>query len=308
MKTEMKKIVVENDVLRIVVLPELGGKMISLLYKPLNKELLWKTPDREFQIPEYGADFEDYDISGFDECFPTISECKYPTEPWEGKTVPDHGELWGQNHEYRLEDNQIYLKAKGVEFPYTFEKSIRLVGNKIMMEYCVTNLSDLHWQILWSAHPLFNIGEGVSIKLPENAEIIIYGDNRNKLKPMKYPCSCIIDKNGDKTDLSRILPGVEPKSLKVFTTPLEQGWVEMAYPGGGPTLKVSFPEKIIPYLGIWINQGGYPSKKSGDWNLALEPTSSPCDGLDEAIEQKCAMELEPHGTISWNMIIETKKQ
>jgi len=35
----------ENDVLKLDILPQLGAKMISLFYKLQEKELLWKTPE-----------------------------------------------------------------------------------------------------------------------------------------------------------------------------------------------------------------------------------------------------------------------
>ena len=74
--------------------------------------------------PEYGGAFERYDISGWDECFPSIGQCYYPEPPWHGVVVPDHGELWTLPwHAEPLPDG-LRLWTKGVRFPYTFEKRL----------------------------------------------------------------------------------------------------------------------------------------------------------------------------------------
>ena len=38
-------VVLENGMLRVAVLPELGGRVWSLVYKPLDRELLWHNPE-----------------------------------------------------------------------------------------------------------------------------------------------------------------------------------------------------------------------------------------------------------------------
>src|ERR1044071_6954902 len=83
-----------NDVLRAVFIPELGGKMVSLVRVASGHEFLLQPQDcgRKYGRPVYGDRMDDFDASGFDECFPTISACKYPEDL--NVSLPDHGELW----------------------------------------------------------------------------------------------------------------------------------------------------------------------------------------------------------------------
>ena len=86
-------LVFENDALKMTILPELGAKVISLVLKASAHEYLWRQPGRTLRLPSYDSTFTDYDISGWDECFPTIYPVLYPADPWKGIKVPDHGEV-----------------------------------------------------------------------------------------------------------------------------------------------------------------------------------------------------------------------
>ena len=49
------------------------------------REWLFENPLLSYRLPEYGASYvRDFDAGGFDECFPTVGECYYPTAPWHG--------------------------------------------------------------------------------------------------------------------------------------------------------------------------------------------------------------------------------
>jgi hypothetical protein len=40
----LRALVLENEQLRAVILPELGAKVWSLVYKPIDREMLWHHP------------------------------------------------------------------------------------------------------------------------------------------------------------------------------------------------------------------------------------------------------------------------
>ena len=47
----LRALVVENSQLRLVILPELGGKLWSLVYKPYDREIFWHHPRVEPRPP-----------------------------------------------------------------------------------------------------------------------------------------------------------------------------------------------------------------------------------------------------------------
>ena len=81
--------VLENDVLRVILLPKRGGKTVSILYKPMGFELL-SQPKEGYPPLAPGMDFSQGDASGFDDAFPSIDQEILMVD---GKAVayPDHG-------------------------------------------------------------------------------------------------------------------------------------------------------------------------------------------------------------------------
>src|SRR6267143_3077742 len=90
------RITLDNGVIRLALLPQLGGKIISLVRVDSGREYLVSLHDRQssFRAPSYGGIFVDYNNVGFDECIPTIAACQYPTGSYHGRQLPDHGDVW----------------------------------------------------------------------------------------------------------------------------------------------------------------------------------------------------------------------
>src|SRR3990172_4906176 len=91
---DVRAVVLEDEALKAVLLPDFGSKIASIIHQPDGCELLWQNPDPAYKKTSYGAFYADGEFSGFDEMFPTISRCFYESPPWSGSEVPDHGELW----------------------------------------------------------------------------------------------------------------------------------------------------------------------------------------------------------------------
>jgi len=154
---------IENDYLRLEFLPEIGAKMIRLQHKKTGRQFLLEpqNQDKNYHRPFYGANFESYDTSGFDDCFPTVSASPYPHLPDNKElSFPDHGELWSIPWKYNIEHNHIAFSCDGHQFPYHFEKHIELNDNVISIFYRVQNLSENDFYYLWSAHPLLQVEPG----------------------------------------------------------------------------------------------------------------------------------------------------
>lgn len=69
----------ENDALRVIVLPALGGKLASVFHKKKNFELAAQNQEAFCRLPHVGNDFSKYDASGLDDAFPSIDPCASET-------------------------------------------------------------------------------------------------------------------------------------------------------------------------------------------------------------------------------------
>lgn len=160
-------ITIENEQIRMEIVPDLGGKLVSLIYKPSGKEWLIDSGERPLRQPEYGSNFGEWDMSGWDECFPTINAC-----PWEMDkriNLPDHGEIWALPWTYKVEENEVACSVKSPLLSYQFTRSISFQsGKKVRMNYRVDNTSDQPMPFLWVPHPQFAVTEPTRILLPES--------------------------------------------------------------------------------------------------------------------------------------------
>lgn len=300
----LERITVENEQVSFSLLPQIGGKMISLILKENDHEYI-SSSERPFRIPTYGANFADYDISGFDECFPAIAEGFYPEEPWKGVHIPDHGELWTLPWESEIEGETLRLTVFGVRFPYRFVKVFTLEENRVEVNYQVTNFSPVGFKYIWAAHPLLAVTPGTKITLPGEPRIRTDWSKNERLGRLLYETSWprAQGAGGEVIDLSIVNSPEVNQATKFFTTVLEQGWCALHDPLTGNFLKFSFPVEKIPYVGVWINEGGWPLEGQPSYNVALEPCTGCPDKLDTAIQRDEYASLKGHGENTWTLVI-----
>lgn len=254
----------------------------------------------------YGDDFAAFDPAGFDECFPTIAPCTYrpPGQP-RVLQLPDHGELWSRPWNYNIEGGCLELSITGVRLEYVFQKRIYLSKHRINIDYFLRNRGDISFPYIWSAHPLLQIHDGMSIVLPSHVKEVqiqwssdpvpgASGDRR----PWPYL-------SGDSgLNYAVVQPAGLRQAVKCFTPALNEGWAEVHYPTTGNRLRWSFDTVKVPYLGLWLCYGGWPAgQEVGHHTLALEPTSVPEDSLERAVEKGIAPEIKPGETATWSLEI-----
>jgi hypothetical protein len=202
-------VVLENGSLRLTVVPELGGKIVSLIRSESGFEYLLQpdNSERAYRRRNYGDRFEDYEPSGFDECLPTIAECLYPDEPFFPRRLPDHGDIWCLPTGIEIVGEQIKLTNCIRSLPLHFKKTIQLRGHIVRLEYEVTNLSQSVVRFLWSAHPLLRVEPGAEIILPRNIREVEIGWSRDgRLGKSGDRCSWprAADCSGAMVELNRI--------------------------------------------------------------------------------------------------------
>lgn len=301
----LKSIKMENDSVSLSVLPEVGGKIISLFSKAGNMEFLWSS-GRTFVKPEYGVKYEKWDISGFDECFPTLLECSYPEWPWQNTLIPDKGELFSQPWKCQIDNQRLSMTAHGIRFPYKLSKLLSLRDNVLIIDYELENLSPYLFKYIWSPHPLFNVAEGARIKIPESPDMLTVFSKGEKHKSRFYESKWpwALTAMGEKVDISFIKSADAGLANKYIISGLSEGWCGIEYPNSENYLILRFPLDQLPYIGVWINEGGWPFDAEPNYNVALEPCSGYPDDLETAIANKTHAELGGFQTKNWSLEIE----
>ena len=79
----------ENELVAVAVLPELGAKIWSLIYKPMGTNWIWHNPTVPLKALTAGASYDDNWAGGWEELFPNDAPGEFL-----GRNLPDHGEWW----------------------------------------------------------------------------------------------------------------------------------------------------------------------------------------------------------------------
>jgi hypothetical protein len=295
---------VSEDV-SIDVVPELGSKMISLVDVATGHEYLSMPAEgKTYRLPTYADAFEDYDISGWDECFPAIGRSAYPQPPWRGTEVPDHGELWTLPWLADSHDGSLRLRVHGVRFPYLFEKLIVPRPGGFKLEYRVENPTPHAFPCIWSTHPLFAASSSTRVLIPTSTvrvELSVSGRLGGLLDTHPWPATA--DHDGRVIDLAVVGPPGQGVADKLYSARLEQGWTAFHDEQTRQWLLFTFSPESVPFVGYWANRSGWPASEPS-YNLALEPCSGAPDRLDIAAARGDCATVPAHGQLAWDLDVQ----
>lgn len=306
---EFKSIVMENEMLKAVVIPELGSKMASLVRKKTNREFLYQARWEKFKAPIYSDNYEKYDLSGFDEMFPTVIECPYPRYPWKGIVLPDHGEVWSIPWDYEIKDDCIHMWVYGVRMSYKLEKWLTFSKYNILkIEYRLENLSPMEMKYIWCAHILKVCSVYTKILFPKCVSHIIntetFSDRLGDFGTVHlWPITKGID--GNDIRLDEVRSQDVNKCEKFFAyQKLTEGWCAIYHKDTNEVFGLSYPVEKVPYLGLWISEGGL----DGHYHLALEPATGCFDRVDTAEQWDRCSSISRRSVRDWylNLTIDEK--
>lgn len=257
--------------LRVVVVPELGGKIASL--RLAGREWLAQ-PDRELSPVSYGDSYRDADLSGWDELLPTIEACVLPS----GVALPDHGEVWTQAWQVQwASERDLISEVSGRVLPYHLRRQISLVppttdeatgtiAAAVRLDYQIRVTGTSPVPLLWAAHPQFVVSAKTRLTMPSHVDGVWQVSPRNARLP--WPA-----------DGQGVLDGVETgEACRLYLpTRVRAGWCCLEDPDGS-SLRLEWDPEVVPYLGIAIDNGRY----SREPVVSILPTTGHYDSLERA--------------------------
>lgn len=291
-------ITLANGKVSLTMLPELGGKISSLVDLGSGRQWLWTNPEVAYRRVAYGASYvREADTGGWDECFPTVAPCRYPGSGATDIELPDHGELWPLAWETSIGagGTVVSSRVEGTALPYEFERSITLLPGKatVRLEYAVRNLGpdDLHF--IWCAHPLLAVEPGMELLLPASTKMRRYSSVPAALLPaddyLEWPPRVALGAEG--FELNVVPPREAGFAVKLWSEPLTEGWAAVRADDG--ELRFNFDPELVPQVGLWLNAGGWSGTGGAPYfNLGLEPGIGAQDSLADAVER-----YDQHGTL-----------
>ncbi|MBU5593365.1 DUF5107 domain-containing protein [Clostridium sp. MSJ-4] len=295
---------IQSNYLKVVIIPEIGGKVASIYNLKKDFELLFQNKDEVYKRPKIYDAFENFDAAGFDDAFPTIDKCIVSIND-KNIEYPDHGEIWSGTFDYTIEGEKIILSYKSEILPYSYNKTLFLEKDSLICEYNIKNTGDFPIPCIWAFHCLVNCEEDMEIVFPRGTNLI---ENVHDSKYLgeegtvhKYPQT--LDLNGEVFDLSKVLPKSFNNTEKYYVKgKVNEGKCGIYYPSKDISYNIYYDEKKLPYLGFWITEGGF----RGDYNCALEPTNGYYDDIIKSRDNNCTFTLKPGETLEFDIKIELR--
>jgi Domain of unknown function (DUF5107) len=294
----MHAISFENDCLRMEVWPQIGGKVSSLIDKADGYELLFNFPVELPEGPHYDEKYSDHWYCGWDECFPAIAPGNYPSHPYSGIAVPDHGELWGIPTTTAVPTRDgITTVWNGLRFGYRLTRKLYLDGPSVIAEYSLSNLAPFDFRYVWAMHALLSLQIPVKLNANNAHSFMLTHDSDGAATDtaVDWPNTPA----GERLSLPHELP--QRRGWKLFSQqPISDGF-QIVYPTRRRSMQIDYASDsgVAAYWGIWINTGGW----EGVHHFAIEPTTGRHDQIDRAIQDDSAGRVEGFGKADWSVTL-----
>jgi len=301
-----KALKLENELASLITIPDLGGKIISLVNKKSGFEFIFNNNYSGLIKSSYGDDFSKARSFGVDECFPSIGPSKYTEFPWKGIEIPDHGEIWPLLFESEINNDIITQSVHGIRFPYLFQRNIDLNGNKFTLSYEVKNLSSMDFKYLYSFHPQFRLLDEVEVLVRNKAKFLVYllyYDKSNKLifKKSKYTWPNAKTMDGEIVNFSRVSEMVDGSLLKLYLYELLNKEVTINFKKQKAKIIIGFNNIETKYCGIMINKGGWPFAGRPFYTFAIEPCNCVTDNFEDSYKRGIYSTIKGKSEVRWEI-------
>jgi len=296
---ESKTYSLANSEVSVEIIPAEGGRISSLRSLHSGVEFLTESRRRR-PYPQAGLDtrFQDGSCAGIEECLPTVGPSGPQTE---GGPAPDHGDFWQLPWQVlAASDREIGMSAVGFSRMLRFTKRLTLENNTLRAAYTVENIGSATQSFLYACHPLFAVSRGDRVLLPrEIRELRLDYSKGDRLGMPGSSFSWPVTQEGLRLDVA---DGPEARTAEMFySSRLNEAVCGIYRKASGQLLEVSFDSQRLPYLGVWLCYGGWPSdgEEPLQYAVALEPTTSACNTLAKAQQTSTAISLEAGATYDW---------
>lgn len=297
----LETLILENDLIRAVVIPEMGGNIYQMWDKASDRNLLFNHPRVEPRRPSHGEAPENRWCGGIDEVLPTFWESSHRGEP-----LSPMGEVFPLSWQYDVLDRGPNL-VTAYMFVDTFISTFRVErwlhlrphSRVLQMQHRITNLSDGPFEYLWGLHVSFAIPTHYRIDVPENECFEERCEPEPSIRSVHRCHWPEIEWEGQSVDMRFPPPkGWRKKQLHWLT--LDDGWFAFTDLDADLGLGYQFPHGVFPYgrlriLWDWrgircvilASASGYPSRL----HEAAEEGEVPCLSGGESLTCESSLVL-----------------
>jgi galactose mutarotase-like enzyme len=293
---DIRTVILENDLLKVVLMPDLGAKIWQITYKPRGKDLLWHNPRLKPRKLPFHSVYDDQFFGGWDELFPNDVP-----EAIEGEMFPDHGEIWTLPWQFAVE------KAEGDEAVVRLwtdtpisacrvEKTITLRAgeSKLRFRHRIVNESGKTLPFLWKLHAAMAVDENSRIDLPARSVYIDdFGSPRMGATRRTYTWPYVEDARGGTHDMRKALSSSSGVSEFQYATDTDAGWCAITHTKEKIGFALAYDAKVMPHCWLFASYGGWRGLNT----VVLEPCTGYPYSVNEGMKKGTHVTLAPGQTL-----------
>lgn len=288
-------IAIRTPLLTAVFLPEDGAKLASLRRTSDGHEYMESAPGETYLRLFPDSNYVDCECSSFDDMFPTIDPYTPQSGRFRGVTYPDHGEVARLPFTLTETEDAFTLSLVSPLFGYTYHKKVSAdADGGIHVDYTVQNSTGEDFPCIFAAHCMLH-GE-------DDARVFSSYPDDAAAEMTFGPAGKTLD--GLPRDR---LTGYQPKNgyayKYYYTEPAPSGHFGVRY-ADGYTLDFGVDNTVMPYLGVWLNNGRFKDM----YNIALECCTAPFDAPDKAAARGYDCVLKKEDTLAFSLLITLRKE
>lgn len=268
---------IENELLAIDVLPELGGKVYRWIQKPLGRDWLWQHPTILPTPLPPNASFDDHWCGGWDDLFPSDAPCLRG-----GLQYPDHGEYWNRPFTWDIDRSTegltLHLCAEGRVTPTRLERWLTVAPSSpvVRIRYRLMHHGVRPLEYFWRLHPALAITPWHRILIPAEAGRIASpacGRLANQQASFAWPYApgnegCLHDLRTPPAE------GTVPGHEMLWLHPIRAGWFALLDRHACAGFGIAFDHAFFTNVWLFQSFGGW----RGLYVAAIEPcTANPYD-------------------------------
>jgi hypothetical protein len=314
----------ENEHLRVMVLPGKGGDILEFRDKRTDTDVLWHA-DHNWQPPT-DRPVPSADPTMFHDHYPGGWQLNLPvagyTDGFYDAPYGLHGESALLPFEYDAREGteavELELRAQLVRYPFAITRTLRLPTNEssLSIEESVTNRGDEPLPYIWQQHlalgrPL--LGPNAELEIPAATGVVHdYAESHRNARlsggeTFGWPIAPSTD---GEVDLREIPPEDATIHDVAYATDLKDGWFALANDSLDLRFAFEFPPDVFETVWYWQAFGGHMGSPyfGRNYNAGLEPTTAyPSDDIPTAQEENDTIKTLAAGeTVSASYVASTE--
>lgn len=285
---------IENSRLCVDVLPAMGGKILHLIDKAADRNVLWRNPRVTPRPGPLQADVDDYFSGGWDDAFPTGDACRNEY----GERLPYMGEIWNLSLRARVEragpdEAVIVLEGQTPITPARWIRTLTLRAGEPLL-HLRTRIEHTGYKpfaFCWGSHPALAVHAGMRIDVPAAAGEVndaVAGGRLGELGG-RYAYPLLRSGTPEEVDVRQVPPPELAEHALHALTELSAGWIAATDPVARRGFGVVFDRDVHRCVWQWMSYGGF----RGWYHAIVEPWTAPQPALADAVRAGQARTLQP---------------